>query len=83
MATTYSADQIDELLSRTRAELNNSIENVIVIAKEEGKPSAEKTSVWLAVEEVSIPPYNSGNEEYVESSYAVPSLEDDSSDESD
>ena len=53
MATTYSADQVDELLARARSEINRSIQKVIVLAQEEGKPTAEETSVWLSVEEVS------------------------------
>ena len=53
MTTTYSADQVDELLARARSEINRSIQKVIVLAQEEGKPTAEETNVWLAVEEVS------------------------------
>ena len=57
MGTTYTADQVDELIARTKAELDGKIDKVIVLAQEEGKPSPEKTSVWLAVEEVSDAPF--------------------------
>jgi hypothetical protein len=57
MATTYTADQVDELLAQTRAELNGKIEKVIVLAQEEGKPSPEQTNVWLAVEDITDAPY--------------------------
>ncbi len=57
MATTYTADQIDELLAQTRAEISGKIDKVIVLAQEEGKPSPEETSVWLSVEEVTDAPF--------------------------
>ena len=49
MATTYTADEIDEMLAETVADINKRMDKVIVMASSESTPDPIETSLYMQV----------------------------------
>ncbi len=49
MATTYTADEIDEKLAKTMADITGRLDKVIVMTSAENMPNPEETSLYMQV----------------------------------